>query len=65
MELEECSLCVCDVNGDGAVTATDTLMMLRQVVGLGDLFVCPESAEPETTTTTITSTTTTTLQEMP
>ncbi|HET9063548.1 MAG TPA: dockerin type I domain-containing protein [Candidatus Binatia bacterium] len=65
VELEECSLCVCDVNGDGAVTATDTLMMLRQVVGLGDLFVCPESAEPETTTTTITSTTTTTLQEIP
>lgn len=64
VELEECSLCICDVNGDGAVTATDTLMILRQVVGLGDIFVCPESAGPDSTTTS-TSTTTTTLTENP
>lgn len=61
VELEECGLCICDVNGDGIVTATDTLMMLRHVVGLGDLFVCPETAGGEPTT----STTSTTLPVMP
>jgi Cys-rich repeat protein len=62
VELEECSLCICDVTGDGIVTATDTLMMLRQIVGLGDLFVCPDYTETETTTS---STTTTSLPEVP
>jgi len=64
VELEECSLCICDVNGNGTITATDTLMMLRQIVGLSEIFVCPEFAAIETTTTT-TSTTTTTLPEIP
>jgi Cys-rich repeat protein len=63
VELEECSLCICDVNGNDEITATDTLMMLRQIVGLGDLFVCPHYAAVEDTTTT--STTSTTLIETP
>jgi hypothetical protein len=54
VELETCDLCVCDVNGDGTVTATDTLLMLRQIVGLGDLFVCPAAGGPTTTTTSTT-----------
>jgi len=54
VELEQCNLCICDVDGDGEITATDTLMMLRQIVGLGDLFVCSPSAGPGETTTTTT-----------
>jgi hypothetical protein len=38
--LEQCELCVCDVNGDGVVTASDVLLMLRKIVGLSQLFVC-------------------------
>jgi hypothetical protein len=53
VELEQCSMCICDVDGDGTITATDTLMMLRQIVGLGDLFVCsPSGGTGESTTTT-------------
>jgi hypothetical protein len=41
VDLQECALCVCDVTGDGDVTASDVLLMLRKVVGLSDLFFCP------------------------
>jgi len=54
VELEQCNLCICDVDGDGTITATDTLMMLRHIVGLGDLFVCSPSAGPDETATTTT-----------
>ncbi|HET9063614.1 MAG TPA: hypothetical protein VFO62_10035 [Candidatus Binatia bacterium] len=54
VELEQCELCVCDVDGSGAVTSTDVLMMLRQIVGLEDVFVCSPSAGPDETTTTTT-----------
>jgi hypothetical protein len=40
VELEACELCVCDVNGDGIVTASDVLLILRKAVGLGDTFSC-------------------------
>ena len=32
--LEECPLCICDVNSDAAITADDTLRMLRFLVRL-------------------------------
>ena len=51
------NLCICDVNGNDEITATDVLMMLRQIVGLGDLFLCPSYAALEETTTSTTSTT--------
>ena len=53
VELEQCPLCVCDVNGDGVVTATDVLLMLRNIVGLGDLLVCTQDTGSTTTTTLI------------
>ena len=53
VELEECALCVCDVNGDGTVTATDVLLMLRHIVGLGDLLVCPQGDGAEQANTTL------------
>jgi len=53
VDLEQCALCVCDVTGDGQVTATDVLLMLRQIVGLDDIFVCnPADDGGDTTTTT-------------
>jgi hypothetical protein len=54
VDLEQCNPCICDVNGDGAISCTDTLMMLRHIVGLGDVFVCSPSAGPDETTTTTT-----------
>ncbi len=38
--LEQCERCVCDVTGDGQVTASDVLLILRKVVGLSELFFC-------------------------
>jgi len=29
-----CELCVCDMNGDGSLTATDALIVLNLAVGL-------------------------------
>lgn len=52
VELEEYNVRIVDVNDDGIVAATDTRMMLRQVVGLGDVFNCPGSERSEATTTT-------------
>jgi len=54
LDLEQCDACVCDVDGNGTVTCTDTLMMLRHIVGLGDIFVCSPSAGPDETATTTT-----------
>ena len=34
VELEECALCVCDVNESGGVTATDAMLVLQLAVGL-------------------------------
>jgi Cys-rich repeat protein len=44
VDLEECNLCICDVNGDGKMTVVDTLLMMRFLVGLEAGFVCPETA---------------------
>lgn len=56
VDLEECNPCICDVDGNGTVNCTDTLMMLRHIVGLGDVFACSASSEPGDTTTTTTTT---------
>lgn len=37
-----CSLCVCDVNESGDVTATDALLVLNAAVGLAVALGCPE-----------------------
>jgi len=57
--LEQCPLCICDVNADGTVTALDTMSILRYYVGLDEALACPEPAVSTTTSTTSTSTVTT------
>jgi len=60
--LEECPVCLCDLDGSGMVSATDSLISLKLAVGLGGTLDCPLPAVEITTTTTITvSTTSTTL----
>jgi hypothetical protein len=61
VDLEECNLCICDVNGDGKMTVVDTLLMLRFLVGLEAGFACPDSAHGVPATSTSTTTTTTLL----
>jgi hypothetical protein len=56
VNLEECNLCICDVNGDGKMTVVDTLLMLRFIVGLENEFLCPDTAFGTTTTSTTTTT---------
>lgn len=41
VELENCALCVCDVNNDGRITAVDALIIARNVVGLPAVLNCP------------------------
>lgn len=41
VDLEECGLCVCDVNASGSVTAVDTLKVLRLMVRLPETLDCP------------------------
>lgn len=41
VKLEECGLCVCDVNSSGSVTAVDTLKVLRLMVRLPETLACP------------------------
>lgn len=56
--LEPCDLCVCDVDGSGAVMAVDALTVLVSATG-GDVTLnCPPCSTTTTTTTTSTSTTT-------
>ena len=38
---EECSLCECDVNGDGRVAATDALRILAKATGQNVALSCP------------------------
>ncbi|HYB98802.1 MAG TPA: CAP domain-containing protein [Candidatus Limnocylindrales bacterium] len=63
-----CEMCVCDVNDNGAVTASDALTILKAAVGHDIALDCPACATTTTsttTTTTTTSTTTTTIGEPP
>jgi hypothetical protein len=39
--LASCALCLCDVNDDGIVSATDSLMLLNVAVGQPLLLMCP------------------------
>ncbi len=39
--LEQCSMCVCDVNGSATITAVDTLSVLRLLVRLPQTLACP------------------------
>jgi Cys-rich repeat protein len=52
VDLEQCTLCVCDVNNNGLVTAVDALAVERLVVRLPGVLDCP-SPEGATTTTTL------------
>jgi cysteine-rich repeat protein len=68
VELEECALCVCDVDSSGEILSSDALRALRYAVGLAEVLDCPAGVAstttttlPEVTTTTIPETTTTTL----
>ncbi len=46
VELEECALCVCDVNESGDVTATDALLVLQLAVGLPVTANCVDCDDP-------------------
>ncbi|MEE8311308.1 MAG: hypothetical protein V3R77_03560, partial [Candidatus Binatia bacterium] len=60
--INECALCVCDLNSSGEITATDAVLGLRAAVGLDADINCPMPATgSSTTSTTITNTTSTTL----
>lgn len=63
--LQTCDACICDVDGSGGTTASDSLLALRAAVGSVGELACPD-CEPVSTTslpqeTTTSSTTTTTL----
>ncbi len=64
--LEDCALCVCDVNASDTLTTSDALAVLLTAVGAGgEAFACPSPSSTSTTlgaplTTTTTSTTTST-----
>jgi hypothetical protein len=55
-----CELCVCDVDGSGAIAATDALSILSLAVGGSVSLDCPSCSATTTTTTPITTSTTTT-----
>ena len=38
----ECALCECDVDDNGSINATDSLLILRAAVGQGTGLDCPE-----------------------
>jgi uncharacterized repeat protein (TIGR03806 family) len=40
VSMTSCAECVCDVNGDGHISATDALKVLRRSVGLGQELEC-------------------------
>jgi len=40
VQLETCSMCECDVNGDGLITVIDALTVLRLTVGLDANLEC-------------------------
>jgi hypothetical protein len=41
VSLDSCELCVCDVNDNGSVSATDALATLNAAVGLPVSLDCP------------------------
>jgi hypothetical protein len=53
--LVACALCVCDVDGSGAITASDALSGLRLAVGGMVELRCPPCGDTTTTTTTTTT----------
>jgi hypothetical protein len=55
---ETCELCLCDLTGDGAVTASDALAVLHVAVKLPLVLDCPLPGESTTTTTTSSTLTT-------
>lgn len=68
--LQVCDACICDVDGSGETTASDSLIALRAAVGSVANLACPACEQASTTsvpqetttsTTTTSSTTTTTL----
>jgi Cys-rich repeat protein len=44
VSLEQCTLCVCDVNGNESITAVDALSVLRLLVRLPQTIACPGHA---------------------
>jgi len=48
VRLETCPLCVCDVNDDHQVLASDTLTLLQHVVRLPVELRCPEPPAAQT-----------------
>ena len=64
VELEECALCVCDVDSSGEILSSDALRALRYAVGLPEVLDCPAGVASTTTTTTLPEVTTTTLPEV-
>jgi hypothetical protein len=72
VSLETCELCVCDVGGNGAVSASDALACLRIAVGRTDTPAnCPAcrvtttTRGPKSSSTTSSSTTTSTTTTLP
>jgi hypothetical protein len=61
VQLEECGLCACDLDGSLTLSTNDALQSLRHIVGLDGLMMCPDFAFVPSSTTTlgIISTTTT------
>ena len=57
VHLQECALCVCDVNDDGIVAATDALTLLTRSVAPETAIACPAAGAADETTSTTTSTT--------
>ena len=43
VKLEQCTLCVCDVNDSATITAVDTLQVMRMLVRLPTVLSCPGS----------------------
>jgi len=59
VELEECPMCVCDVNGDNEINVSDSLVLMRYVVGLDEEMSCPGPGSSTTTTMSVTTSTVT------
>src|SRR5690242_2246375 len=50
VEIRECALCICDVNGNGSVAASDALICLKDAVGIEQDLNCPPCGGTTTTT---------------
>lgn len=63
--LTSCELCVCDVDGSGAITASDALIALQIAVGGLIPLQCPPCGSATSTTTSSTTSTTSTTTTLP